>query len=353
MSDAPGGERTEKATPRKREKALETGQVALSQEVNSALVLVAGFSLLFAGTASMGRILNDNARYLLGEAHLFRLDSPFALSEFAAANVMVLVRAVAPVAGGIMVVGLLANLMQVGWHVNLTALSFRLDNINPLNGIKNMFSRKMSFELVKSLVKILLIGAVAWWTVSSLGGELLGISLLPLTGAAAMGWHTLAKLVYRLAALMAALAVVDWSFQKWQHEESLKMTRQEVIEENKDIEGDPQIKARMRAIQFEAVRKRMLAEVPRADVVVTNPTHFAVALKYKDGEAAPRVVAKGQDHLAQTIRRIARENRVPVIENKPLARALHKLVKVGAYIPDDLYQAVAEVLAYVYRLKRA
>ncbi len=353
MSDAPGGERTEKATPRRREKALEKGQVALSQEVNSALVLLAGFSLLFAGTGSMGRILNDNARYLLGEAHLFRLDSPFALAEFAAANVMVLVRAVAPVAGGIMVVGLLANLMQVGWHVNLSAMDFRFDNINPLNGLKGMFSRKMTFELIKSLVKILLIGAVAWWTVASLGGELMGIAMLPLTGAASVGWHTLAKLVYRLAALMALLAAVDWAFQKWQYEENLRMTKQEVIEENKDVEGDPQIKARMRAIQIEALRKRMMAEIPLADVVLTNPTHFAVALKYKDGEAAPRVVAKGQDHLAQTIKRIARENRVPVIENKPLARALHKLVKVGAFIPDDLYQAVAEVLAYVYRLKRA
>ncbi|MDO9171532.1 MAG: flagellar biosynthesis protein FlhB [bacterium] len=353
MSDAPGGERTEKATPRKREKALEKGQIALSQEVNSALVLLAGFSLLFVGTGAMGRILNDNARYLLGEAHLFRLDSPFALAEFAAANVMVLIKAVAPVAGGIMVVGLLANLMQVGWHVNLSALAFRGENINPLNGIKSMFSRKMAFELVKSLVKILLISAVSWWTVASLGGDLMGIAMLPLTGAASVGWDTLAKLVYRLAALMFALAAVDWAFQKWQHEESLKMTKQEVIEENKDVEGDPQIKARMRAIQIEAVRKRMMAEIPLADVVVTNPTHFAVALRYKDGEAAPRVVAKGQDHLAQTIKRIARENRIPVIENKPLARALHKLVKVGAYIPDDLYQAVAEVLAYVYRLKRA
>lgn len=353
MSDAPGGERTEKATPRKREKALEKGQIALSQEVNSALVLLAGFSLLFVGTGAMGRILNDNARYLLGEAHLFRLDSPFALAEFAAANVMVLVKAVAPVAGGIMVVGLLANLMQVGWHVNLSALAFRGENINPLNGIKSMFSRKMAFELVKSLVKILLISAVSWWTVASLGGDLMGIAMLPLTGAASVGWDTLAKLVYRLAALMFALAAVDWAFQKWQHEESLKMTKQEVIEENKDVEGDPQIKARMRAIQIEAVRKRMMAEIPLADVVVTNPTHFAVALRYKDGESAPRVVAKGQDHLAQTIKRIARENRIPVIENKPLARALHKLVKVGAYIPDDLYQAVAEVLAYVYRLKRA
>jgi flagellar biosynthetic protein FlhB len=166
-------------------------------------------------------------------------------------------------------------------------------------------------------------------------------------------WKTVAVLAYQLAAMLSLLAALDWAFQKWQHEENLKMTLQEVKEENKDMEGDPQVKARIRAIQMETARKRMLADVPKADVVVTNPTHFAVALKYAEGEAAPRVVAKGQDLLAQTIKRIARDHRVPVIENKPLARALHKHVKVGAFIPDDLYQAVAEVLAYVYRLKRS
>ena len=153
--------------------------------------------------------------------------------------------------------------------------------------------------------------------------------------------------------LLAVLAVGDWTFQKWQHEDKLKMSKQEVKEESKDTEGDPQIKARIRGLQLEASRKRMLSDVPGADVVVTNPTHFAVALRYTPGDAAPRVVAKGADHLAATIKRIARENRVPVLENKPLARALYREVKVGMAIPESFYQAVAEVLAYVYRLKKA
>jgi flagellar biosynthetic protein FlhB len=157
----------------------------------------------------------------------------------------------------------------------------------------------------------------------------------------------------KLLLFMVVLGVIDWFWQKNRYEENLKMTRQEVKKENKDLEGDPQIKARVRALQFEMVRKRMLADVPTADVVVTNPTHFAVALKYTPGAAAPKVVAKGQDHVAQIIKKVARQARVPIIENRLLARSLHKQVEVGAGIPESLYQAVAEVLAYVYRLKRA
>jgi flagellar biosynthetic protein FlhB len=353
MADSPGGERTEQATPRRRKKALDKGQVALSQEVNSALVLLAGFSLLFVAMAFMGRTINENARYLFSEAPRLTVDNPGTLVEIATANMLVVCKTLAPVALGIMVVGFFANVMQVGWNVSLEAVAFRLENINPVSGIKQIFSKKAVFELGKNLLKIVAISGLSWYTVSSLGQDLMGIALLPLDGAASLGWKMVAQLVYRLVAMLSLLAAADWAFQKWQHDESLKMTLQEVKEESKDVDVDPQIKARIRTIQLETARKRMLSDVPKADVVVTNPTHFAVALKYMEGEAAPRVVAKGKDLLAQTIKRIARENRVPVIENKPLARALHKHVKIGAFIPDDLYQAVAEVLAYVYRLKRA
>ncbi len=353
MADAPGGERSERATPKRREKALEKGQVALSQEVNSALVLLAGFSLLFVAGRHMQQVLGENARYLFGQPHIFLLENPFALVEMATANLSVIVATLAPLMLGIIVVAFLANVLQVGWKVNVSAMAFRWDNINPINGIKNVFSKRAGFDLAKNVVKIFLIALLSWYTVSRLGAELPGTAELPVEGILALGIKTVAKLVYRLVAFLTVLALLDWVFQKWQHEEQIKMTKQEVIEEQKDIEGDPQVKARMRAIQLEAMRKRMLAEVPRADVVVTNPTHFAVALRYTAGEMAPRVVAKGQDSLAEIIKRIARENRVPVLENKPLARALHKVAEVGAFIPDELYQAVAEVLAYVYRLKRS
>ncbi len=353
MAESASGEKTEKATPRRREKALEKGQVALSQEVNSAIVLLAGFSVLFAAANHMRTVLGDNARYLFSQSHLFMLENPYALVEMARANLTVILVSLAPLMLGILVFALIANVLQVGMKVNVSAMAFRLENINPISGLKNLVGKRAAFDLFKNLLKITIIGALAWQTVSNLGADMPGIAELSVEALLIMGTKAIATLAYRLVAFLVILALIDWCFQKWQHEQKLKMTKQEIIEENKDTEGDPQIKARIRAIQLEAMRKRMLSDVPKADVIVTNPTHFAVALRYTPGDMAPRVVAKGADNLAATIKRIARENRVPVIENKPLARALHKVVDVGGFIPDELYQAVAEVLAYVFRLKRS
>ena len=353
MAEGSAGERTEQATGKRREKALEEGQVAVSQEVNSVLVLMLAFSLLFVVGGFMSRVLGDNARYLFGSAHIFLLDNPFALVEIATANFSVILKALAPIMLTVMVAGFAANVMQVGWHVNLSAMAFRWSKLNPVSGLKQIVSKKAAFELFKNVLKIGIISAVGWVTIQGVLGEIVGTSLLTLDGAATVGRETMIKLVYRMLALITLLAVADWAFQKWQHEEDLKMTKQEVKEEAKDLEGDPQIKARVRAMQLENMRRRMMAAVPTADVVVTNPTHFAVALKYMPGDPAPKVVAKGADHVARRIKEIARENRVPVIENKPLARALHKVVEIGHYIPDELYRAVAEILAYVYRLKKS
>jgi flagellar biosynthetic protein FlhB len=353
MAEGSSGERTEQATGRRREKALEEGQVALSQEVNGVLVLLLAFSLLFVVAGFMGRVLNDNARYLFGQAHIFLLDNPFALVEMATANFSVILKALAPIMGTVLVAGFAANVLQVGWNVNVSAMAFRWSKLNPVSGIKQIFSKKAAFEMVKNILKIAIISSMAWVTINGVLGKVVGTSLLTLDGAADVGRSTMMLLVYRMLALIAILAAADWAYQKWQHEEDLKMTKQEVKEEAKDLEGDPQIKARIRSMQIENLRRRMMADVPTADVVVTNPTHFAVALKYVPGDPAPKVVAKGADHVARKIKEIARDNRVPVIENKPLARALHKVVEVGAYIPDELYKAVAEVLAYVYRLKKS
>lgn len=353
MADGPAGERTESATPKRREKALEEGQVAMSQEVNSALVLVLAFSLLFVFAGGMAAVMNRNARYLFGQAHMFLLDDPWALVHMARANFTVILKAVAPVMGIVLLGGLAANLLQVGWHVNLSALAFRWQNIDPVNGVKQIVSKRMAFELLKNVLKLGIITGMAWWTVSGMIDQISGTALLSLAGAQAVGKSAMATLVYRMVALLAVLAALDWAFQKHQHEERLKMSKQEVREEAKDMEGDPQVRARMRALRLETMRRRMMADVPKADVVVTNPTHFAVALKYLPGDPAPKVVAKGADEVARKIKEIARNARVPVLENKPLARALHKSVDVGSFIPDELYQAVAEVLAYVYRLKNA
>ncbi len=353
MAGDSAADRTESATPKRKEKALEDGQVALSQEVNSALVLAMAFSLLFVFAPSMAKILNTNARYLFSQSHIFLIDNPWALVDIASANFTVIIKALAPIMGIVMVTGFLANVLQVGWHVNVQSLAFKWSKINPISGIKQMFAKKAAFELFKNVLKICIITLMSWWTISGMLDKITGSALMSLASVTSLGKLVMMKLVYRMVAMLAILAVLDWSFQKWQYEEDLKMTKQELKEEAKDLEGDPQVKARMRAIQYDLVRRRMMADVPTADVVITNPTHFAVALKYVAGDPAPKVVAKGADHVAKKIKALARDSRVPVIENVPLARALHKSVDVGSFIPDELYKAVAEILAYIYRLKRA
>lgn len=353
MAESQGGDRTERATPRRREKALEQGQVALSQEVNSTIVLLAGFSLLFASGRHISTILSNNTRYLFSQSHCLMLDNPGALMEFATGNMMVIFKSLAPMLLVIMVSGLLANIIQVGWNVNMSAMAFKLDHINPVNGFKQMFGKKTFFELMKNILKISLISLVAYFTVKDMEMEIMSAPMSSLSDISWLGKAAVLKLSMRLVILLAVIAVMDWGFEKHQYEEKIKMTIQEVKQENKDMEGDPQIKARIRAIQLETSRNRMMSDVPSADVVVTNPTHFAVALKYSRGDMAPQVVAKGKDSVAQKIKEIARKSKVPVIENVPLARALHSNSEIGEFVPDDLYQAVAEVLAYVYRLKRA
>ncbi len=350
---AEGGDRTERATPRRREEARRRGEVARSQEVNSALVLLVGFTVLLMAGGHLVSVLGRNAVYLFGQAHVLRPDDPGGLRVLLAGNLKVLGSALAPLLVALLLAGLAANLAQVGFHASAEALAFRLEKLNPVTGLKRFFGKRAAFELLKNVLKVGLVAWLSWLIVRGELPRLVPLSLLPLPAIAAIGKSSLAGLVYRLLAMLVALAVADWVFQRWQHEENLKMTRSELKQEYRDIDGDPQIKARMRAIQYETARRRMLAEVPRADVVVTNPTHVAVALAYDRGDGAPRVLAKGADHVAAAIRRVAREHRVPVLENRPLARALYRQVKVGGLVPEALYEAVARVLAYVYRLRRS
>lgn len=349
---AEGGDRTERATPKRREEARRRGEVARSQEIGATLVLLTGVSLLLLSGGHLARVLGRNAAYLFGQAHVLRPDDPGGLRVLLTGNLEVMASALAPVLLAIMLAGLGASLAQVGFHVSSEALAFKLEKINPLNGLKRMFGKRSAFELLKTLLKVGLVVLLAWVTVEGDLTRILSLTALPLPAAVAVGKSSFAELMFKLLALLAALAVADWAFQRWQHEENLKMTRGEVKQEMRDIEGDPQVKARVRAIQYETARRRMLTDVPRADVVVTNPDHFAVALRYDRAEGAPRVLAKGRNHVAQTIKDVARKHRVPVLENRPLARALYKQAKVGGFVPEGLYQAVAEVLAYVYRLRR-
>jgi len=353
MAESSGGDRTERATPKRRREARDKGQVARSMEVNGAIILLTGITMLLLSSGHLARVLQTNATYLFAQAHALEPDNLLGVKEILVGNISLLLKALAPLVLALFIAGFGANVLQVGFHASAEALAFRAEKLNPITGIKRFFGKKAAFELVKNLVKILLIAVIGYHTVRGLLPDLLGSPLFPLTAILSLGKVAFAKLMFKLLALMILLALVDWVFQKWQYEQNLKMTKVETKQEAKDTEGDPQVKARMRAVQLEAYRQRMLAAVPTADVVVTNPDHLAVALKYEQGAPAPVVVAKGRNHLAEKIKKIARKTRVPILENKPLARALFPLVKVGEMIPESLYQVVAEVLAYVYGLRKS
>jgi flagellar biosynthetic protein FlhB len=352
MAESPGQERTERATAKRRMEARKQGQVALSREVPSALILIAVLGVFyFAGS----RVLEDLTRLFgefFGQLHTTRLRTV----NDAAALISALFRScfllLAPMVLPLLVAGVAGNVLQIGFEIHAEPLAPKLSKLNPLAGLKRIVSMRGLVELVKSLVKVLFIGAIAWSVVS---GYLADFPTLVRRDIAGI-WeftHTAAyRILFYVCLATVVLAVLDYAYQRWQHEENLKMTKQEIRDERKQTEGDPQIKSRIRSLQRQAAYHRMIAEVPTADVVITNPTHLAIALRFDPAEMnAPQVVAKGADYLAARIRDIAREHGVPLVENQPLAQSLYRLADPGDYIPVELYRAVAEVLAYVYRLK--
>jgi len=265
--------------------------------------------------------------------------------------VMILLKTAFPIMVAIMLIGLAINLVQVGWNFTTEPLGFDLDKLNPINGFGRLFSKRSLVELIKSLFKILIIGLFLY---ENLKDELLHMPkliYLDLSASMTQIADIIFMMAFKICAIFFALAILDYMYQKWDHNEQLKMTKQEVKEEFKQMEGDPQIKGKIRQKQREMAMSRMMREVPKADVIVTNPTHFAVALRYAEGMRAPEVIAKGQDLVALKIKDVAREAGVVIVENKPLARALFASVEIGETVPPELYKAVAEVLAYVYHLK--
>lgn len=353
MADGSAGEKTEKATGKRRSEARDRGQVARSQEVTGALLLITGISVLVLSGGHFTRVLGRNAAYLFAEAPLLAPSNGASLRILMEGNMRVFVEAMAPLLLAVILAAFGANFLQVGFHASTESLKFKTDSLNPIAGMKKFFKKTAFFELVKNMVKISIIGLLAYSCIHGLMGSFYSAGLLSLAGIVKLGQGAFIKLMIRLLAFASLLGLFDWIWQKRQYEENLMMSKQEIKEEHKDVEGDPQIRARIKGMQYKMAQQRMLADVPTADVVVTNPTHFAVALKYSQGSAAPVVVAKGADELAAKIKEIARKARVPVLENKLLARSLFRQVEVGQSIPDSLFQAVAEVLAYVYRLKKA
>lgn len=254
--------------------------------------------------------------------------------------------------GAVFVTALAAEMFQVGFEISTKAISFKLDRFNVINGFKRLLSLKSLIELLKSLIKLTVIGVVAYFVIKGQINELqllYNSSILYIFTFLLKG---IFKIFISILILMIIVAIMDYGYQRWQYEKDMRMTKQEVKEEYKETEGDPQVKSRIRSIQIQAARKRMMQQVPTADVVVTNPTHLAIAIKYDPiTMAAPQVIAKGAGHIAERIKALAAEHRIPVVENKELARNLYKLIEVGEQIPSEFFRAVAELLAYVYKLK--
>jgi flagellar biosynthetic protein FlhB len=346
-------ERTEQPTSKRVEEARKQGQVPRSTELNAAAVmLLAGGGLHFMG-AHLGTQLHDLMRSGLSLSREETLDESRALGIFANEVLHALI-ACAPLLGLTLVAAFLAPIAIGGWNLSFEALAPNFDKLNPVSGLERIFSPRSIVELSKAFAKFLFIASVAAWLLWSHTGELMGLGSEPidsaLSHAATLAGHSFLV----LAGTMGVIAGIDVPLQLWQHNQKLKMSRQEIKEEAKEADGSPEMKGRIRRVQQELARRRMMQEVPKANVIVTNPTHFAVALRYDEKRMrAPVVVAKGADEIAARIRAVATEHNVPIFEAPPLARALHRNVDLGGEIPSNLYVAVAQVLTYIFQVKAA
>jgi flagellar biosynthesis protein FlhB len=350
MADDQQQEKSEQATEKRREDFRKKGQVAQSREVHTA-ALMSAFLLLWV---LYGPIFWDNLQLLLsgllGQIGTFEVtaNSVMSLFRFLLGRLALLL---APLLLLVLIVGFLSSFAQIGWLFTTKPLEPDLGKLDPIKGAAKFISKRSMVEVVKSLAKVLLIGYFAYQTVSGQFDQALYLVDMPPVSTLSYISRIAFAVLLKTCGILIVLALIDYMFVRWEMEEKMKMSKQEQKEEAKESEGDPMLKAKIRQVQMAMARKRMMAEVPKADVIITNPTHLSIAVAYRRDEMdAPQVVAKGADHLAIKIREIAREHKVPLVENVPVARALFP-VEIGGAIPEELYKAVAEVLAYVYSLK--
>lgn len=347
-----GDDRTEAATPRKRQEMRRRGQVAKSQDLSSMVVFLAVVVCMhLAGGGAFDR-LKDFMRTALGSTHEAGLTPHVIFSEGGLA-LRVLGITVGPLLVTAVLVGVLVNMLQTNFLVSTHPLKPNFTKLNPLAGAKRFLSARGVVETAKNVFRLLLIGYIVYATINGGYPALLqGMRQDHLIFMGVIG-DLLYTLTIRICSVLLILAALDYIYQRYSFEKSIRMTKEEVKQETKTTEGNPLTKSRIRARQKQMARRRMMQAVPAADVVITNPTHFAIALKYDSTQmAAPQVVAKGGDHMALKIRQIAEENDVPIVENPPLARSLYRAVEIGQQIPHEFFAAVAEVLAFVYRLNK-
>lgn len=343
-------ERTEPATPRRREEARNRGQVAKSNDLTAAVVLFGTMVALYVVHEQFITQMVQIVQFCLGDLSGASVDAgamvPTMKAVFNKAAFLVL-----PVIAIVLVLALASAIGQVGLLFTFKPITPSLDKLNPLNGLKRIFSSRSVVTLVMGLAKMSLLGLVAYWTLASRIQGLAFATELPYLALVQISIDFIFTLALRLAAVLLLLALIDLAYQRWKMEKDLRMTKQEIREEMKRMDGDPQLKRRRREVQLQQAVQRISAAVPQSDVVVTNPTHFAVALQYDSRTMnAPKLTAKGADFLAQRMRELAIKHGVPIVEKPPLARALYARVEVGQEIPAQFYRAVAEVLAYVYEL---
>lgn len=351
MADDSGLERTEPASPQRLEKAREEGDVPRSRELSTCAVLLASGGVLYAqGDA----FVDSLSKSLIKGVNLDRnaaFDMTFLLSR-TLESIQDVLLAFLPFAALLLIAAAGSPLLIGGWLFSVKALEPKFSRLDPLAGMGNIISSRAGVELVKAILKTILIGSIAWVVVMSQKDAIFGLVHESIPQASSHLGHLLGLCFLFVVSGLVVIAAIDAPYQMWAYADKLKMTHQELVQESKEANGNPQIKAKIRAQQREMARRRMMSEIPTADVVVTNPTHYSVALRYADGSAgAPRVVAKGSDAVAARIREIAKEHQVPILEAPPLARALFKHTELGDEIPEVLYAAVAEILAYVFQLK--
>ncbi len=357
FADGPNGDKTEPATEKKKDDARKEGQVAKSKEVYNAVSLMAAFLILRFYIQMMGTrlknffplVLDDLPEYLKNYDGRVNEASIFALLFEVMLQMMIILLPVLAISA---IIAFVCDVAQVKWKPTAKTLQPKGSKINPVNGFKRIFSKNSIIELIKAILKIFIISYVAYsYLKNNADGFFLLYGMSLNAGIAAIG-TLLVNLGIRISVAYLIIAAADYAYQLWKYNDDLKMTKQEVKDEYKQAEGDPQVKGKIKQRMQEASRRRMMQDVPKADVVITNPTHYAVAILY-DAEKydAPVVLAKGADYMAQRIKDVARESNVEIVENKPLARMLYANVEIGEMVPQELYQAVAEVLAFVYRVK--
>ena len=346
-------EKTEKPTERRLREAREKGEVAKSMEINSVVVLFTGIFSLKLTMAAFGGSFYDFLVLIYHDSMSIEL-TPEALPLLVVTVAKVTIMLVLPVMVSIMVAGFLANFLQIGPLYAKQKLAPDFKKLNPLNGIKGLVSPSALVEVVKGILKISIMGIVVYTIIHKYSDDIAQWAYLPVTGVFKILVSMLLELSWKAGLALLIMAAADFVFQKYQHQKKMKMSKEEIKEEAKQSEGNPVVKGAIRSKQKELARMRMMKAVPEATVVVTNPTHIAIALKYEPTSKsdAPKVIAKGKLKLAERIKQIARENGVPIIENKPLARGLYEACEVGMEIPVAFYQAVAEVLTQVYKMNK-